>query len=173
MRLGNGGGYGDPLDRDRALVEADVTFGRIDQAIAHEAYGVVAGDAVATERLREEMRRDRLARAEPAAKPVSRDAVTIAGDPLPLYPGVVQRGGVALAEVSGAPLALAPDHWTSGCPALIERPWGGNGPDVSYRSWLDPETGRALHVEAIVDGDVDSFWVAPSRWVEAGALAHA
>ena len=71
-----------------------------------------------------------------------------------------------------APLALAPDHWTAGCPALIEHPWGGNGPDVSYRSWLDPASGRALHVEAIVGGDADSFYVAPSRWVEANTLAR-
>jgi N-methylhydantoinase B len=116
------------------------------------------------------MRRDRLARAAPAARPLSRDAVTASGEALPLYPGVVQRGGVAVAEVSGAPLALAPDHWTMGCPVLIEDPWDAvDAPDVSYRSWLDPETGRALHVEAIVDGDNDSFLVAPSRWAEATA----
>src|SRR5262249_1754621 len=109
-------------------------------------------------------------RAQPAAKPLSRDQVTISADPLPLYPGVVQRGDVAVAEASGAPLAVAPDHWTSGCPALIERPWGSDGPDVSYRSLLDPETGPLLHVEAIVGGDTDSFLVAPSRWVEAGSF---
>jgi N-methylhydantoinase B len=172
MRLGNGGGYGDPLDRDPALVEADIEFARIDEGVAREAYGVVPGDAAATARLREQMRRERLAAAQPAVKPLSRDAVEIAGDPLPLYPGVVHYDGIAVAEASGAPLAVAPDHWTTGCPALIERPWGGNGPDVSYRSWLDPETGRALHVEAVVDGDIDSFYVAPSRWVEANTLAH-
>ena len=57
-----------------------------------------------------------------------------------------------------------------GCPMLIERRWQAvDGPDVSYRSWLDPETGRALHVEAIVDGDTNSFLVAPARWAEAAA----
>jgi N-methylhydantoinase B len=160
------------LPADPALVEADIEFGRIDEGVAREAYGVVPGDVAATARLREEMRRDRLAGARPALKPLSRDEVTIAGDPLPLYPGVIQYEGIAVAEASGAPLAVAPDHWTAGCPALIEHPWGGNGPDISYRSWLDPETGRALHVEAVVDGDIDSFYVAPSRWVEANTLAH-
>ena len=29
---------------------------------------------------------------------------------------------------SGAPLAIAPDHWTSGCPVLIEQPWGEQWP---------------------------------------------
>jgi N-methylhydantoinase B len=115
------------------------------------------------------MRRDRLARAEPAARPLSRDVALPAGEALPLYPGVVQRGGLALAEVSGAPLALAPDPWTAGCPLLVERRWRGEGPNVSYRSWLDPETGRALHVEAVVDDDCDNFIVAPARWLEAAA----
>jgi N-methylhydantoinase B len=85
-----------------------------------------------------------------------------------LFPGIVQRGALSVAELSGAPLAIAPDHWTDGCAMLIERIWGADGPDILFRSWLDPETGRALHVEATRAEDPDRFLVAPRRWTEAG-----
>ncbi len=115
------------------------------------------------------MRRERLARAEPARKPLSCGSIEISGDALPIYPGVVQRGTVAVAEASGAPLARAPDHWTEGCPTLIERRGDANDPDIFYRTWLDPRSGSALHVEAVV-GDVErSFEVAPTRWINAAA----
>ena len=45
-----------------------------------------------------------------------------------MFPGVVQHGAVAVAEASGAPLAVAPDHWTDGCPVLIERLWEDEPP---------------------------------------------
>jgi N-methylhydantoinase B len=128
---------------------------------------VIIGDADATQRLREAMRRDRLARARPAAKPLARNAIRIGGEAQPLFPGVVQQGAVAVAEASGAPLAIAPDHWADGCPVLIERLWGEDGPDVIFRSWLDPETGRAFQVEALLGEDRDRFIAAPVRWTEA------
>jgi N-methylhydantoinase B len=85
----------------------------------------------------------------------------------PLYPGVVQRGNVAVAEISGVPLAIAPDHWTEGCAVFDEQRWGDRQPDVIYRTWLDPETGRALHVEALLGDEPSGFLVAPTRWTEA------
>jgi N-methylhydantoinase B len=169
MWVGSGGGYGDPLDRDPAKVELDVRQGRFDAMLAREAYGVIVGDPTATERLRDDLRKARLARARPAAKPLSRQAVKIAGAPQPLFPGVVQYGDVAAAAISGAPLARAPDAWTEGCPVLVERLWGEDGPEVVYRSWLDPETGRALHVEAVLGDDPDRFHAAPKRWAEAAS----
>jgi N-methylhydantoinase B len=66
-----GGGYGDPLDRPAAEVVADVTVGLVSAEAARDIYGVVlarhgdagaAEDQEATQRLREEIRRDRLAR---------------------------------------------------------------------------------------------------------------
>jgi N-methylhydantoinase B len=171
IRLPCAGGFGDPLDRDPDLVGADVAAGRFTAADALDAYGVVcdeAGrvDAVATVAARDDRRRDRLAAATPATRPVvdvdpARDRPT-----LPLYPGVVQRGATAFAEASGAPLAVAPDHWTDGCPVLTEDLWGDTGPAVTIRSYLDPTTGRALHVEAVVGDAPRSFAVAPLRWSE-------
>jgi N-methylhydantoinase B len=169
MRMASGGGYGDPLDRDAAAVERDVTHGRFDLELARRTYGVVAGDPAATAALREKMRRDRLTRALPALKPLTSRDVEISGDAQPIYPGVIQRGAIAVAEASGAPLARAPDHWTDGCPMLIERRGDAKGPDIFIRTWMDPKTGRALHVEAVVGDAERSFEVAPTRWINAVA----
>lgn len=53
-------GYGDPLLRDPARVEADVAEGRVSEEWARKAYGVVVGDADATRALRAERLRERL-----------------------------------------------------------------------------------------------------------------
>lgn len=68
---GDGGGFGDSLDRDPAAVARDVREGRTSHRAAREEYCVAlteAGgiDAEATERLRAERRRERLAAAIPA-----------------------------------------------------------------------------------------------------------
>jgi N-methylhydantoinase B len=89
-------------------------------------------------------------------------------DAHPLFPGVVQRGAVAYAEESGTALAVAPDHWTDGCPVVVERPWD-TGPGVEFRTYLDPGSGRALHVEVVLAGAPRSFGVLPDRWTAAGA----
>ncbi|HLN17070.1 MAG TPA: hydantoinase B/oxoprolinase family protein [Acidimicrobiales bacterium] len=170
MRLANGGGFGDPLDRDPASVAADVDGGRYSTEDAARIYGVAIEhdgtvDVATTERHREELRQRRLAAAKPAAKPLS-TVTDGAGETVPLYPGVVQRGSVAYAEQSGAPLAVAPDHWTDGCPVLVERRLD-EGPPVVYRSYLDPKSGRALHVEVALEGAPRSFEVSPVRWTGA------
>jgi N-methylhydantoinase B len=62
-----GGGYGDPLERDPALVLRDVAGGTVTRGWAKERYGVVIEDAdgapavvaTATARLRDELRRAR------------------------------------------------------------------------------------------------------------------
>ncbi|HKX37190.1 MAG TPA: hydantoinase B/oxoprolinase family protein, partial [Burkholderiales bacterium] len=58
MQSAGGGGYGDPLARGPALVEADVANGYVTAAQAREQYGVVAGDSSATEKLRERLRNE-------------------------------------------------------------------------------------------------------------------
>jgi N-methylhydantoinase B len=61
------GGFGDPIDRNPAMVEADVDNAAVSAAAARETYGVVIGtdgkaDLAATERVRGEMRAARMAR---------------------------------------------------------------------------------------------------------------
>jgi N-methylhydantoinase B len=129
------------------------------------AHGAV--DVSATAACRDELRAARLAAAQPAARPVT-DAMPLRADTdvQPLYPGVVQQGAVAYAEASGAPLAVAPDHWTDGCPVLVER-CGGDGPAVVTRTYLDPHSGRALHTEVALDGAPRTFETSPARWITA------
>ena len=62
-----GGGYGDPLDRDPARVERDAEEGLVGSEKVERVYGVVVGDAAATEELRSRLRRERLAGADAAA----------------------------------------------------------------------------------------------------------
>jgi N-methylhydantoinase B len=166
MRLPNGGGFGDPLDRDPALVESDVVDGRFAPGDAAHVYGVVVGDAQATTRQRAQLRRARLSSATPAARPVDAAPPLDVSAAAPLFPGVVQCGAVAYAVESGAPLAIAPDHWTEGCPVLVEHLWA-EGPGVEYRTYLDPGSGRALHVEVALAGSPRGFSVLPDRWVSA------
>jgi N-methylhydantoinase B len=174
---GTGGGVGDPLDRDPEAVARDVAAGGLTSRDAATVYGVVLRrsgrvDPGATARRRDEARADRLTRAAAPRKPVP--ARTRRGQPdgaaAPLYPGVVQRGAVAYAAASGAPLAIAPDHWTDGCPVL-EEPRPGPGPAIVIRTYLDPSTGTSLHVEAIPDGEPRAFESSPTRWTGASGDA--
>jgi N-methylhydantoinase B len=66
-----GGGYGDPLDREPALVLADVRDEAVSEEAALSVYGVVLGpdgvDAAATSARREAIRQARLTSGRPAA----------------------------------------------------------------------------------------------------------
>lgn len=84
VRLQNGGGYGDPLDRAPERVLKDLLDGAVTPATAREIYGVVADgqqvDEAATAARRREIRDARLA----AMVPPSADTATAsvaAGDP--------------------------------------------------------------------------------------------
>jgi N-methylhydantoinase B len=156
-------------------VADDVATGRISPDEALAAYGVALDDrgvpdAAATQRRRERVRRERLELAKPPVRVLTGEQVAAIASPgadadsLPLFPGVVQRGALAFTE-GGAPLAIAPAHWTDGCPVLEEELRGG-GPRVVLRSYLDPASGRALHVEAVPAGEPRSFECAPRRWTE-------
>ncbi len=173
FRCGSGGGWGDPLDREPALVAADVADGLITTEEAWEVYGVRVGDDGATDACRAAARAGRLACALPpvVAPPSPRDSAVaraLEQPATPLSPGVVQRGAVAFAEASGAPLAVAPGHWADGCPrteVALRRP--GQGPDIVIRTYLDPGTGQALHVETVPAGTARAFAVEPERWTAA------
>ena len=119
-------------------------------------------DPVATAAARAAARRARLARAHPPAVPVDAD-LDVVGPEFPLYPGVVQRGNVAVAEASGRALALAPDHWTDGCPVLVDRV-ADHGPEVLMRSYIDPASGDLLYAEVAPAGEGRAFDVSPDRW---------
>jgi N-methylhydantoinase B len=171
MKCASGGGFGDPLDRDLAAMAADLADNRVDPAIATDVYGVVfaddgAIDRPATEARREAIRRDRLGRATPARRPAT---ATVDGDEpsAPLYPGVIQRGNVAVSEVSGAVLAVAPDNWLDGCPVL-DLPVDDRAGGTVARAHLDPGSGRILFVDVLRRSDVPGIEIRPARWLRAG-----
>jgi N-methylhydantoinase B len=75
VRTGGGGGWGDPLQRDAALVAEDVAEGLISPAAARKVYGVtlrgnMSLDENATARLRERLRSAR--RKKPAGRKAAR-----------------------------------------------------------------------------------------------------
>jgi N-methylhydantoinase B len=81
VRTGGGGGWGDPLERDAALVAADAAEGLISRRAAHELYGVVLRgsmslDESATQRLRDRLRSRRKVRPAKRAKRQKRPSLT-------------------------------------------------------------------------------------------------
>ena len=81
VRTGGGGGWGDPLERDAALVAADAAEGLISRQAARELYGVVLRgsmslDESATQRLRDRLRSRRKARPAKRAKQQKRPSLT-------------------------------------------------------------------------------------------------
>jgi N-methylhydantoinase B len=177
FRLGSGGGFGDPIDRPPSEVARDFRQGRLTTAEASEVYGVIvdAGGIVnadMTSERRENLLRSRLSNAIPAIKPLSRTLAASRDDlgtGLPLYPGVVQKDAVAYSIASGAALALAPDHWTDGCPTLDEL----RGRRLLVRSYLDPLDGHILFVDTLPRGEMRTIETLPVRWTSAGAAAFA
>jgi N-methylhydantoinase B len=72
IRTTGGGGWGDPLDRDPALVARDVAWGKVSREAAAADYGVVIagpGDAPAADRPATSGLRERLRARRPAAGP--------------------------------------------------------------------------------------------------------
>lgn len=166
----SGGGWGDPLLRDPGAVAADASLGRITVDEAAGVYGVVlvagASTSDETEARRASILRDRLSRARPAPRPMPSPSSPTGGASHPLYPGVEQRGRLAVSSRSGAVLAAAPNHWTDGCPVLEERRQTGEL-ILHVEAYLDPLTGHALVVDVRPEGIERTFTTLPTRWVTA------
>jgi N-methylhydantoinase B len=177
FRLGSGGGYGDPLDRAPDEVARDVRQGRLTQSEASGVYGVIvesggAANIALTVERRAKLLRTRLSNAVLAVKPLPQSlhaSRTMPGTGLPLYPGVEQKESIAYAIASGAALALAPDHWTDGCPTLEDL----RGERLLVRSYLDPLTGTILFVDTLPRGEKRTISTLPARWVRAANAAFA
>ena len=178
FQCSNGGGWGDPLDRDPAEVAEDVRLARLEVDEATVVYGVVMDvngriDAAATSISRDALRRERLARAAPARKPVASGHLQAQWErargqaAMPLYPGIEQRGRFAMATASGAVLAVAPDAWVDGCPVLSQT-WPAAGDiDFLLDAYLDPVSGRTLFFDLHPRNESGVFESTPDRWLDA------
>jgi N-methylhydantoinase B len=163
--VSNGGGWGDPLNRDPQLVLDDVKRGLLSADQAHTVFGVSDAGLEATNALRDTLRKQRLAKATAAIKPLSwNDELRRLAEGLeaPLAPGIVQRGAVAVAEKSGAPLAVSPGKWTDGCPRVYD--FGSISKEAEYTGYIDPQSGELLAVDATPRGFGCSFEILPNRW---------
>lgn len=165
----NGGGYGDPLERDPELVAVNVHEGSCAPEVARDIYGVVVtdgrqADPQATETRRQELRQPRLSdlrnvRDDYEVKDLEvlyrwGDVINIARDGDEL---VVQ------AAESGVVLGPLGDNWREAAPYRV--PTAEElGPQLvlderlEFRHYVDPTTGRSLwldfqHLEAPLTND--------------------
>ena len=79
---------------------------------------------------------------------------------------MMPRRALPLAVPRGALLAVAPAHWTDGCPVLEIERQSSVGTLWCQRTYLDPRSGRALHTEAVPLGAPRSFTSAPRHWTD-------
>jgi N-methylhydantoinase B len=157
------GGYGDPLTRDQALVEADVASGGVTPEGAERIYGVVPGDAEATARLRSERLLARLHDAGAArdsllpVREVAANAETIADvyvidrarDRIECHRCGTALGGVTDDPKQGMAIAERPvQSLTPGAPD----PKRFVDDDVVWRDLLCPGCGVRLATEVAYPG---------------------
>jgi N-methylhydantoinase B len=144
-----GGGYGDPLDRDRDAVARDVAQAVISKERARSVYGV-PGD-------RDALRRQRLRDAEPPADsgaPEGGETMGTIGLALVLARGI---DGFVVRCACGQPLGAAEDDWRTGCailrPDASELPRGiVVHPTLELVRYLCPACGRQHGVEVAERG---------------------
>jgi N-methylhydantoinase B len=174
LHCASGGGFGDPLDREPDNVLADCKAFRLDEEAVRAIYGVITGpdgkaNFAATNANRDALRRERLAQAKPANCPaLVNDMSPVRSEPAqPLYPGVVQHGPLAVAEASGAALAIAPGNWLDGCPVL-DTLLDERAGELVMRAHLDPLSGRILFADVLFADEGPNIEISPRRWAVAG-----
>jgi N-methylhydantoinase B len=159
----NGGGYGDPLERDIAEVLRDVLDGSVSRDCARSLYGVVvdgvAVDEAATARERGQALAARLADLPdsgrdhtPRELPIVRRWADVVN--------LVRDGDEILvqAAASGAILGPLGDDWRAVTPYRVVAPEQLGAAirlheQLELRQYLDPTTGRALWVDFVRKGE--------------------
>jgi len=157
-----GGGLGDPLDRDPASVAADCRAGHYTRRFAEKIFGVVvledgAVDADATVKLRNKVRRERLAGVvEPRMRhPGEADGP---GDPIAgRLRFAPYRGEPWFACLCGRPLAPRRGNWREGAVCRTVAPdvvafHVRLHPELELRQFLCPGCGGSLSVEVAEKG---------------------
>jgi N-methylhydantoinase B len=170
--LFGGGGYGDPLERDVALIQADLDAGEVSHEIAVGVYGVVLGDGKmvdgeATARHRARLKSDRLlqARAPEKRLSVAPHSLTVRLDLAEHLALATDRGrGSAYTVCADCQHALAPaeENYKYGaavaeCSLPEANPTFTEAAEVDravvYRSYLCPECGVLFDSELTLRGE--------------------
>jgi N-methylhydantoinase B len=128
------GGFGDPLERDPAKVQADVDNGDVSEKAAKAIYGVVLGDEKATARERARMKAERLARSRTFAK-----AQKLEGEPgLLATENLAVRSGHWSCAKCAADLGPLAENYKARC-ARSDQPIQASNPIVGDpRRFIDP-----------------------------------
>lgn len=186
-----GGGYGDPISRDPALVAKDVRDEWIDKKQAEKIYGVVVDDRgffdeVKTNSTRDVIRKKRLADAVggPVGEPSvgSKNAVVYRHSPaidVSRYDGSLMFQCAETAVIIGP----AQRNWKEMVPR-IERPLDKSyldehvveigvrsDPALISREYICPVSGVLLEVELAVEGDPIEHDSRPAHYYEQGTGA--
>jgi N-methylhydantoinase B len=149
------GGFGDPLERDPAKVEADVDNGDVSADAAREIYGVVLNDAQATARLRAEKRMGRIGK--PSGKKLD------AKETLRATENLTVKGARWCCAKCSTDLGPVAANYKAGCvrndlPIKASNPIVGDparfiDPVPQFRQFCCPGCGLAIENEIALAGD--------------------
>jgi len=129
------GGFGDPLERDPAKVEADVENGDVSAETAKKVYGVKMGDAAATKRRRKRLRAQRLSS---ATHPVQQPEKLEGKVDLLATENLAVRGGRWSCAKCATDFGSTNMNYKSGC-VRIDRPIQAANPIVGDpHRFIDP-----------------------------------
>lgn len=157
---GGGGGLGDPLLRDRALVAADLAAGYITRAHAREIYGIVLDDDGAIDERASDEQRERIRSRRIGATPIAE-----LRPPASIGVSIVRDGDGWTCGSCGSCLGAVESNWREGAVALVEtsiteryaalemnvRP-RREDPDVAVREYACRACAASLAVEVVVAG---------------------
>jgi N-methylhydantoinase B len=149
------GGFGDPLERDPARVEADVENGDVSADAAKAIYGVVVGDASATALERDRQRFKRIGK---------RGGTKLEGEPdLLATENLAVRGARWSCAKCATDLGSLKDNYKAGCvrnvlPIEASNPIVGDprrfiDPSPQFRQFCCPGCGLAIENEIAVADD--------------------
>jgi N-methylhydantoinase B len=154
VRLQNGGGYGDPIERDPAAVERDVADGAVSAERAEAVYGVVPGDEAATARRRDEIRDERRQRMR-APRAAGGDGVAPGGGQVPdgLWGDALSfAAGIASCARCGEELGRLGADWRDLCGTVELEDLGPLievHPDLVAEQSVCPHCAASLWVEIL------------------------
>jgi N-methylhydantoinase B len=150
------GGFGDPLERDPAKVEADINNGDVSAMAARAIYGVVLADAGATEKEREKLRLARIVKA-PSSEKVAGKVKVRATENL-----AIKANRWCCAKCS-TDLGSSRSNYKAGCvrndlPIQASNPIVGEpkrfiDPLPQFRQFCCPGCGLAIENEIAIEGD--------------------
>ncbi|MGH7907693.1 MAG: hydantoinase B/oxoprolinase family protein [Candidatus Binataceae bacterium] len=165
IRQDGGGGYGDPLERDPALVLDDLRLGLISEAPARDIYGVILTadgrgiDAAATRRRRLSIREQRIGRELPAGV-VERNKIAPTPFRVTEYLQTAQQNGDRFVQCTwcGCRLSGAGENWKD---RAVQRqsslsaagPLRFDNAVFHLREYFCPGCATALDIEVAAEGD--------------------